>query len=93
MRKGISIEVTAADRARLLSIIRDGNSPQKHVWRARIIVLTADGAGTTAVMRAVGKGKTAQAAVRDRHVDPVLVNIKPSSPTKMIRPPRPVSYA
>src|ERR1700745_3657044 len=47
-----------ADRMRLQSIIRDRNSPQKHVWRARIIVLTADSEGTTAVMRAVGKGKT-----------------------------------
>jgi transposase len=42
----------------LQSIIRDRNTPQKRVWRARIIVLTADGEGTTAVMRAVGKGKT-----------------------------------
>jgi transposase len=58
MRQGISITVTPADRVRLQSIIRDRNSPQKHVWRARIIVLTADGEGTTAVMRAVGKGKT-----------------------------------
>src|SRR5271156_1655532 len=58
MRQGIIIDVTPADRARLQSIIRDRNSPQKHVWRARIVVLTADGQGTTAVMRAVGKGKT-----------------------------------
>src|SRR5882672_1054987 len=58
MRKGITIEVTPADRARLQSIIRDRNSPQKHVWRARIIVLTADGEGTIAITRAVGKGKT-----------------------------------
>ena len=58
MRKGISITVTPADRVRLQSIIRDRNSPQKHVWRARIIVLTADGNGTTAITRAVGKGKT-----------------------------------
>jgi len=28
------------------------------VWRARIIVLTADGNGTSAITRAVGKGKT-----------------------------------
>ena len=56
MRNGIIIEVTSADRARLPSIIRD--RPQKHVWRARIIVLTADGEGTTAITRAVGKGKT-----------------------------------
>src|SRR6266403_1964662 len=58
MRKGISITVTPADRVRLQSIIRDRNSPQKHVWRARIIVLTADGEGTTGIARAVGKGKT-----------------------------------
>src|SRR5882724_9193445 len=58
MRKGITIEVTPADRVRLQSITRDRNSPQKHVWRARIIVLTADGNGTTAITRAVGKGKT-----------------------------------
>ena len=58
MRKGIIVEVTPADRARLQSIIRDRNSPQKHVWRSRIIVLSADGAGTTAITRAVGKGKT-----------------------------------
>ena len=58
MRKGITIEVTPADRRRLQSIIRDRNSPQKHVWRARIVLLTADGEATTAVMRAVGKGKT-----------------------------------
>jgi transposase len=38
--------------------IRDRNSPQKHVWRSRIVVLSADGAGTTAITRAVGKGKT-----------------------------------
>ena len=58
MRKGISITVTAQDRVRLDTIIRNRNSAQKHVWRARIIVLTADGAGTTAITRAVGKGKT-----------------------------------
>ena len=58
MRKGISITVTPADRVRLNAIVRDGNSPQKHVWRARIIVLTADGQGTNAITRAVGKDKT-----------------------------------
>jgi len=58
MRKGITIEVTPADRTRLQSIIRDRNSPQKHVWRARIVLLSAEGAGTMAIMRAVGKGKT-----------------------------------
>jgi transposase len=58
MRKGVNLEVTPVDRTRLQSIIRDRNSPQQHVWRARIVLLTAAGAGTMAIMRAVGKGKT-----------------------------------
>jgi transposase len=69
MRKGITVEVTPADRARLQSIIRDRNSPQKHVWRAQIIVLTADGVGTTAITRAVGKGKTVVWRWQERFMD------------------------
>jgi hypothetical protein len=48
----------AAARVRLDAIVRDCNSPQKHVWRARIVLLTADGLGTNAITRAVGKDKT-----------------------------------
>jgi transposase len=58
MRKGISLTVTPGDRGRLEAIVRDRNSPQKHVWRARIVVLTADGEGTNAITRAIGKDKT-----------------------------------
>jgi transposase len=57
MRKGIEIEVNAADRARLEAIVVDRNSPQKHVWRARIILASADGCGTAAVMRRAGVSK------------------------------------
>jgi transposase len=59
MRKGIAIDVTPQDRVRLNAIVQDRNSPQKHVWRARIVLLTADGLGTVAIMRAVGKDKRA----------------------------------
>src|SRR5512147_3253986 len=58
MRPGISISLTDADRERLDAIVRDRNSPQKHVWRARIVLLTAAGLGTNAVMRETGKSKT-----------------------------------
>ena len=34
------------------------NSPQKHVWRAKIVLLTADGHGTADIMWATGKAKT-----------------------------------
>ena len=50
--------MSAADRERLAAVVADRNRPQKHVWRARIVLLSSDGAGTMAIMRAVGKGKT-----------------------------------
>ena len=50
--------VSLADRLRLEQVIRDGNSAQKHVWRAAIILLSADGVGTAAIMRRTGKSKT-----------------------------------
>ena len=57
MREGISIEVSAADRERLAAVVADGNSRQKHVWRARIILATAEGCGTAEVMRRAGVSK------------------------------------
>jgi transposase len=57
MRTGIEIEVSVADRARLEAIVADRNSPQKHVWRARVILATADGCGTAAIMRRAGVSK------------------------------------
>ena len=59
MRTGISIHLTGEDRERLLAVIANRNSPQKHVWRAQIVLLTADGHGTTEIMRQAGVAKTA----------------------------------
>ena len=58
MRTGISITVSPSDRQRLEAIVRDRTTPQKHVWRARIVLLTGDGLGTNAIMRETGKSKT-----------------------------------
>ena len=58
MRTGIKFNVTVADRARLGALVAARVSPQKHVWRARIVFLTADGMGTVAIMAATGKSKT-----------------------------------
>jgi transposase len=57
MREGISVEVSAAERARLEAIVADRNSPQKHLWRARIILATADGLGTGEVVRRAGESE------------------------------------
>ena len=58
MRKGISVSVSAADRRRLQTVVADPKSPQKHVWRARIVLLTSEGVGTSGIMEATGKSKT-----------------------------------
>jgi hypothetical protein len=58
MRPGISITLTAADRSRLEAIVGNRNAPQKHAWRARIVLLSADGFGTFEIMRRTGKSKT-----------------------------------
>ncbi len=59
MRTGVTVDVSSADRERLLAISADRNSPQKHVWRARIVLLTAEGHGTAEIMRQAGVAKTA----------------------------------
>jgi transposase len=66
MRTGFVIQVNAADRARLEAVVADRNSPQKHVWRARIVLLTAAGYGTNEIMRQAGVSKTAVWRWQDR---------------------------
>src|SRR5580700_874758 len=58
MRTGISITVTPSDRLRLEALVRDRNAPQKQVWRAEIVLLSADGVGTNEIKRRTGKSKT-----------------------------------
>ena len=43
---------------RLHDVVKDRNAPQKHVGRAQIVLLSAEGAGTNAIMRETGKAKT-----------------------------------
>lgn len=58
MRDGISFTVSASDRQRLDDLVSAPLSPQKHIWRARIALLSSDGLGTSAIMAATGKSKT-----------------------------------
>jgi transposase len=57
MRAGIVVNVTRTDRRRLEAIVSDRSAPQKHVWRAAIILATADGCGAAEIMRRSGKSK------------------------------------
>jgi transposase len=57
MKKGVEVRFGPGDRERLEAVIRSGNSRQKHVWRARIVLLSGDGVGTMAIQRQTGKSK------------------------------------
>ena len=68
MRKAIKIDLAEADRQALTAIVTDRNSVQKHVWRAQIVLLTADGygCGTMELTRRAGTSKTSVWRWQDR---------------------------
>ena len=51
------IIVRSEDRARLERLVGDRNTPAKVVWRARIVLASADGNTVRAVARLTGKSK------------------------------------
>ena len=57
MRSDVEVRLGPGDRERLEAVVADRNSAQKHVWRARIILATAEGCGTAEVMRRAGVSK------------------------------------
>jgi hypothetical protein len=69
MRAGKSVFVSSADIRRLKALVPDRNTPQKHVWRAEIVLLTADGVGTNAIMRRTRKSKTCVWRWQERFVE------------------------
>ena len=58
MHERTNICLNAVARKTLEAVVANRNSPQKYVWRAKIILLTAKGHGTVEIIRATGKAKT-----------------------------------
>lgn len=55
MRKIEPIVLSAPDRERLERLVRNRNTPQKVVWRSRIVLAAADGLTAEGIAAAVGK--------------------------------------
>ena len=68
-RDDICLYVSPAHRARLDAIIKDRNSPRKAVWRAEIVLATADGHGTNEIMRLTSKSKPCVWRWQERYVE------------------------
>jgi transposase len=69
MRGNLGLFVSSADRERLAAIGADRNRRQKHVWRARVVLLTADRVGTAEIMRRTGLSKPSVWRWQERYVE------------------------
>ena len=49
------VRTPARAAIRLTVLARDRNAPHKHVWRAEIVLLSADGVGINETMRLVNR--------------------------------------
>jgi transposase len=69
MGKKVKIQLAPGDRERLEALIANGNTPQKHVRRARIVLLAGDGIGTDEIQRRLGASKPTIRRWRTRYVE------------------------
>jgi transposase len=63
------IQLSPEDRAELEAWVAGRNTPQKLVWRARIVLMWADNAGITSIIKATGKTKRTAYRWRDRYLE------------------------
>ena len=68
-RDDICLYVSPANRSRLEAIMVDRNSSSKAVWRAEIVLATADGLGTNAIMKRTGKSKPCVWRWQERYIE------------------------
>jgi len=68
-RDDICLYLGPADRASLEAIVADRNSQSKCCWRAEIVLATADGLGTNAIMRRTGKSKPCVWRWQERYIE------------------------
>jgi transposase len=75
-RDDICIYVSPSARAELEAIIADRNSPSKVVWRAEIVLATADGHGTNEIMRRTKKSKPCVWRWQERYIEEGVDGLK-----------------
>jgi hypothetical protein len=91
MRQGTASHVSPADRRRLEAIVADRNSPQKHVWRAKVALAAADGHGTAAIGRRAGLSRPSVRRWRERFVQESVAGLLQDKTRKPGTPPLPAA--
>ena len=88
-RSDICLYLGPADRAELQALITNRNTPRKLVWRAEIIVATADGHGTFEIMRRTGMSKPTVWRWQERYLDEGVPGLKRDKTRPSRVPPLP----
>ena len=87
MSKEICIWLSPGDRARLEGFVAGRNTPQKLVWRSRIVLMWAQGAGVTAIVRATGKTKRTAYRWRERYLEGGVAGLERDASRPGRKPP------
>lgn len=89
-RDDICLYLGPADRAELEALNSNRNTPRKLVWRAGIVLATADGNGTARIMRRTGMSKPTVWRWQERYLDEGVPGLKRDKTRPSRVPPLPM---
>lgn len=87
MARDTCIWLSLEDRARLEGWVAGRNTPQKLVWRSRIVLMWAEGAGVTAIVRSTGKTKRTAYRWRERYLERGIAGLERDASRPGRKPP------
>ena len=88
-RDDICLYLGPAERAELQALIANRNTPRKLVWRAGIVLATAEGHGTFEIMRRAGTSKPTVWRWQERYLDQGVDGLKRDKTRPSRVPPLP----
>ena len=89
-RPDICLFLGPADRAELEALLINRNMPRKLIWRAAIVLATADGAETVEIMRRTGVSKPTVWRWQTRYLDEGIAGLKRDKTRPSRVPPLPM---
>jgi transposase len=88
-RDDICLYLGPADRAQLEALCANRNTPRKVVWRAEIVLATADGCGTFEIMRRAATSKPTVWRWQERYLDEGVAGLRRDKTRPSRVPPLP----
>lgn len=89
-RPDICLYLGPADRAELQALIANRNTPRKLVWRAEVVLATADGHGTFEIMRRARTSKPTVWRWQERYLEEGVAGLKRDKTRPSRVPPLPM---